>query len=232
MPLLPSSTQRQRRRQSLPRRCVPFRIRELLDGGLLHTTHHHLGKACARTARTVPGETASSWCKRARHSCDRRFCARSPRLLARGRHRAGQGNLAAHVMKVSPSAGTNRGSACAGLTRRIFHGTYKPPARPHDLGGSPCCASRSRAPGMPELHALTPSLTNLQTPCRHVALVTAAAFRRVGQGSAGSTSRRIFGGRTAGRVRDGASSACAPAPVRSPNVERRSGLRVHRPPPT
>ncbi|MET0268768.1 MAG: phosphogluconate dehydratase [Duganella sp.] len=156
-----------------------FVIRELLDGGLLHddvTTI--LGRGLrAHCSEPFLGEggqgvvwkdtPAQSGDEAVLRKIDAPFSPDGGLVLV-------QGNLGRAVMKVSavkPEHQTVEAPALVFHSQEDFMAAYKAGQLDRDFVAV-ILFQGPRANGMPELHALTPALANLQDAGRHVALVT------------------------------------------------------------
>jgi len=189
-----------------------FVIRELLDGGLLHddvTTI--LGKGLrAHCAEPFLGEGGKGvvWKDAPTESGDEAVLRKitSP-FSPDGGTVLVQGNLGRAVMKVSavkPEHQTVEAPALTFNSQEDFMDAYKAGQLDRDFVAV-LRFQGPRANGMPELHALTPALANLQDAGRHVALVTDGRM----SGASGKVpaaihvSPEILAGGPLGLVRDG-----------------------------
>ncbi|NGZ84305.1 phosphogluconate dehydratase [Duganella aceris] len=189
-----------------------FVIRELLDGGLLHddvTTIMGKGlrKHCAEPFlgeagngvvwKDVPAESGDEAVLR---KISAPFSPDGGTVLVKG-------NLGRAVMKVSavkPEHQTVEAPALVFNSQEDFMDAYKAGKLDRDFVAV-LRFQGPRANGMPELHALTPALANLQDAGRHVALVTDGRM----SGASGKVpaaihvSPEILAGGPLGLVRDG-----------------------------
>src|SRR5471030_774318 len=189
-----------------------FVIRELLDGGLLHddvTTI--LGKGLrAHCAEPFLGEEGKGvvWKDSPTESGDEAVLRKiTAPFSPDGGTVLVQGNLGRAVMKVSavkPEHQTVEAPALVFNSQEDFMDAYKAGKLDRDFVAV-LRFQGPRANGMPELHALTPALANLQDAGRHVALVTDGRM----SGASGKVpaaihvSPEILAGGPLGRVRDG-----------------------------
>ena len=189
-----------------------FVIRELLDGGLLHddvTTI--LGKGLrAHTTEPFLGEGGQGvvWKSAPEQSGDEAVLRKiTAPFSADGGTVLVKGNLGRAVMKVSavkPEHQTVEAPALVFNSQEDFMEAYKAGQLDRDFVAV-LRFQGPRANGMPELHALTPALANLQDAGRHVALVTDGRM----SGASGKVpaaihvSPEILAGGPLGRVRDG-----------------------------
>ncbi|OFA03061.1 phosphogluconate dehydratase [Duganella sp. HH101] len=189
-----------------------FVIRELLDGGLLHddvTTI--LGKGLrAHCAEPFLGEGGKGvvWKDSPTESGDEAVLRKiSAPFSPDGGTVLVQGNLGRAVMKVSavkPEHQTVEAPALVFNSQEDFMDAYKAGTLDRDFVAV-LRFQGPRANGMPELHALTPALANLQDAGRHVALVTDGRM----SGASGKVpaaihvSPEILAGGPLGLVRDG-----------------------------
>ncbi|ELX10251.1 phosphogluconate dehydratase Edd [Janthinobacterium sp. HH01] len=189
-----------------------FVIRELLDGGLLHddvTTV--LGKGLrAHCAEPFLGEGGKGviWKDSPTESGDEAVLRKiTAPFSPDGGTVLVQGNLGRAVMKVSavkPEHQTVEAPALVFNSQEDFMEAYKAGTLDRDFVAV-LRFQGPRANGMPELHALTPALANLQDAGRHVALVTDGRM----SGASGKVpaaihvSPEILAGGPLGLVRDG-----------------------------
>ncbi|MQA42615.1 phosphogluconate dehydratase [Rugamonas aquatica] len=189
-----------------------FVIRELLDGGLLHddvTTV--LGKGLrAHCAEPFLGEGGKGviWKDSPTESGDEAVLRKiTAPFSPDGGTVLVQGNLGRAVMKVSavkPEHQTVEAPALVFNSQEDFMDAYKAGQLDRDFVAV-LRFQGPRANGMPELHALTPALANLQDAGRHVALVTDGRM----SGASGKVpaaihvSPEILAGGPLGLVRDG-----------------------------
>ncbi|MYM90883.1 phosphogluconate dehydratase [Duganella sp. BJB488] len=189
-----------------------FVIRELLDGGLLHddvTTI--LGKGLrAHCAEPFLGEGGKGvvWKDSPTESGDEAVLRKiTAPFSPDGGTVLVQGNLGRAVMKVSavkPEHQTVEAPALTFNSQEDFMDAYKAGQLDRDFVAV-LRFQGPRANGMPELHALTPALANLQDAGRHVALVTDGRM----SGASGKVpaaihvSPEILAGGPLGLVRDG-----------------------------
>ncbi len=154
-----------------------FVIRELLDAGLLHeeveTILGHGLRAHCREA-VLDGERLD-WRASPVASADEAVLrpAATP-FTADGGMRLVAGNLGRAIMKVSavkPEHRVVKAPALVFHSQEAFMAAYKAGQLERDFVAV-LRYQGPRANGMPELHALTPALANLQDAGRHVALVT------------------------------------------------------------
>jgi phosphogluconate dehydratase len=188
-----------------------FVIRELLDAGLLHddvTTI--LGKACVPTLPSLSwARMVRAWCGKTRrwNRATKRCCAK------RVRHSrptaawcwSGQSGPRRDESLGREARAPHGGSTGAGIhSQEAFMADYKAGKLDRDFVAV-IRFQGPRANGMPELHALTPALANLQDAGRHVALVTDGRM----SGASGKVpaaihvSPEILAGGPLGLVRDG-----------------------------
>jgi phosphogluconate dehydratase len=188
-----------------------FVIRELLNAGLLHddvTTI--LGKGLRALRRTVPGR------RRQGRGVPRRRRSKAATNVLRtaeepfskdGGMVLVQGNLGRAMMKVSAVKPEHRVVEAPALvfnSQEDFMAAYKAGTLDRDFVAV-LRFQGPRANGMPELHALTPALANLQDAGRKVALVTDGRM----SGASGKVpaaihvSPEILAGGPLGLVRDG-----------------------------
>jgi phosphogluconate dehydratase len=187
-----------------------FVIRELLDAGLLHedvTTI--LGKSLrAHCAEPFLQEQSVVWKAAPAISGDSNVL-RTPAepFSADGGMRLLSGNLGRAVVKVSAVKQQHRvveAPAIVFNSQEEFMLAYKAGELNRDFVAV-VRFQGPRANGMPELHALTPALGNLQDAGRHVALVTDGRM----SGASGKipaaihVSPEVLAGGALGRVRDG-----------------------------
>jgi phosphogluconate dehydratase len=187
-----------------------FVIRELLDAGLLHedvTTvlGKGLRKHCAEPF--LDGDTAF-WKALPQDSGDEAVLRPASNPFARdGGMILVKGNLGRAVMKISAVKEQHRIVEAPALTfnsQEDFMHAYKAGQLDRDFVAV-IRFQGPRANGMPELHALTPALANLQDAGRHVALVTDGRM----SGASGKVpaaihvSPEILAGGPLGLVRDG-----------------------------
>nr|WP_315221713.1 phosphogluconate dehydratase [uncultured Duganella sp.] len=189
-----------------------FVIRELLNGGLLHddvTTI--LGKGLrAHCAEPFLGEAGQGvvWRDAPAESGDEAVLRKiTAPFSPDGGTVLVKGNLGRAVMKVSavkPEHQTVEAPALVFNSQEDFMDAYKAGQLDRDFVAV-LRFQGPRANGMPELHALTPALANLQDAGRHVALVTDGRM----SGASGKVpaaihvSPEILAGGPLGRVRDG-----------------------------
>ncbi|WP_374359249.1 phosphogluconate dehydratase [Pseudoduganella danionis] len=189
-----------------------FVIRELLDAGLLHddvTTI--LGKGLrAHAAEPFLGENGQGvvWKDAPLESGDEKVLRKAGApFSADGGMVLVKGNLGRAVMKVSavkPEHRTVEAPALVFNSQEAFMADYKAGKLDRDFVAV-IRFQGPRANGMPELHALTPALANLQDAGRHVALVTDGRM----SGASGKVpaaihvSPEILAGGPLGLVRDG-----------------------------
>ncbi|MGV7209092.1 phosphogluconate dehydratase [Oxalobacteraceae bacterium A2-2] len=154
-------------------------IRELLDAGLLHEDVKTILGLGLRAHCTEPflaeGGKGVVWKEAAPVSGDDKVLrpASAP-FSPDGGMRLVQGNLGRAVMKVSavkPEHQTVEAPAIVFDSQEAFMAAYKAGQLDRDFVAV-VRFQGPRANGMPELHALTPALANLQDAGRHVALVT------------------------------------------------------------
>jgi phosphogluconate dehydratase len=187
-----------------------FMIRELLDAGLLHddvTTilGHGLRAHCSEPFlqdaaliwKPAPAASADNNVLRA---VDNPFAADGGMIVVAG-------NLGRAVMKVSavkPQHRTVQAPALVFDSQEAFMHAYKAGELERDFVAV-VRFQGPRANGMPELHALTPALANLQDAGHHVALVTDGRM----SGASGKVpaaihvSPEVLAGGPLGRVRSG-----------------------------
>jgi phosphogluconate dehydratase len=189
-----------------------FVIRELLDGGLLHddvTTI--MGKGLrAHCVEPFLGEAGNGvvWKDVPAESGDEAVLRKiSAPFSPDGGTVLVKGNLGRAVMKVSavkPEHQTVEAPALVFNSQEDFMDAYKAGKLDRDFVAV-LRFQGPRANGMPELHALTPALANLQDAGRHVALVTDGRM----SGASGKVpaaihvSPEILAGGPLGLVRDG-----------------------------
>jgi len=189
-----------------------FVIRELLDAGLLHddvTTI--LGKGLrAHAAEPFLGADGKGvvWKDAPLESGDEKVLRKAGvPFSADGGMVLVKGNLGRAVMKVSavkPEHRTVEAPALVFNSQEDFMAAYKAGKLDRDFVAV-LRFQGPRANGMPELHALTPALANLQDAGRHVALVTDGRM----SGASGKVpaaihvSPEILAGGPLGLVRDG-----------------------------
>ena len=189
-----------------------FVIRELLDAGLLHddvTTI--LGKGLrAHCAEPFLGEGGKGvvWKDAPAESGDETVLRKAGVPFSPdGGMVLVKGNLGRAVMKVSavkPQHQTVEAPAIVFNSQEAFMAAYKAGQLDRDFVAV-LRFQGPRANGMPELHALTPALANLQDAGRHVALVTDGRM----SGASGKVpaaihvSPEILAGGPLGLVRDG-----------------------------
>ena len=156
---------------------TPFVIRELLDAGLLHEdVNTILGKGLrAHCAEPQLQGQAVVWKLPPEHSGDEAVLRKAALpFAADGGIRLLSGNLGRAVIKVSAVKPQHRiveAPAIVFDSQDAFISAYKA----GELERSFIAVLRYQGPqanGMPELHALTPALSNLQDAGHHVALVT------------------------------------------------------------
>jgi phosphogluconate dehydratase len=187
-----------------------FVIRELLDAGMLHddvTTV--LGKGLrAHCAEPFIDGDAAYWKPVAATSGDDNVLRPAANPFARdGGMILVKGNLGRAVMKISAVKEQHRVVEAPALTfnsQEDFMHAYQAGKLDRDFVAV-IRFQGPRANGMPELHALTPALANLQDAGRHVALVTDGRM----SGASGKVpaaihvSPEILAGGPLGLVRDG-----------------------------
>ncbi|MGE5652472.1 MAG: phosphogluconate dehydratase [Bacillota bacterium] len=188
----------------------PFVIRELLDAGLLHddvTTVMGQGLRAHCAEPFLEGETLV-WRPAPDASGDLGVLrpAKEP-FSADGGLRLVSGNLGRAIIKVSAVKPQHRVVEAPALvfdSQEALMDAYKAGKLDRDFVAL-VRFQGPRANGMPELHALTPALTNLQDAGRHVALVTDGRM----SGASGKVpaaihvSPEVLAGGPLGRVRDG-----------------------------
>jgi phosphogluconate dehydratase len=187
-----------------------FVIRELLDAGLLHEdVMTVLGKGlrahCAEPF--LEGDTAV-WREAPSASADLDVLRPVAEPFSKdGGLRLVQGNLGRAIMKVSavkPQHRTVEAPAIVFNSQEAFMEAYKAGQLDRDFVAV-VRFQGPRANGMPELHALTPALANLQDAGRRVALVTDGRM----SGASGKVpaaihvSPEVLAGGPLGKVRDG-----------------------------
>jgi phosphogluconate dehydratase len=192
-----------------------FVIRELLDAGLLHddvTTilGKGLRKHCAEPflANGADAEGGVTWRDAPLESCDEKVLRKHGNPFSPdGGMVLVQGNLGRAVMKVSAVKEEHRVVEAPALvfnSQEAFMDAYKAGTLDRDFVAV-LRFQGPRANGMPELHALTPALANLQDAGRRVALVTDGRM----SGASGKVpaaihvSPEILAGGPLGLVRDG-----------------------------
>ena len=154
-----------------------FLIGELLDGGLLHENVPTVaGPGLARYAsEAVLEEGKAAWRDAARESRDAAVLApRSTPFSPDGGIRLLVGNLGRAIIKVSavkPQHRVVEAPAAVFESQEAFHAAARAGALDRDVVAV-VRFQGPRANGMPELHALTPTLANLQDAGHRVALVT------------------------------------------------------------
>ncbi|KIF80940.1 phosphogluconate dehydratase [Noviherbaspirillum autotrophicum] len=188
----------------------PFVIRELLDAGLLHddvTTVMGQGLR-AHCVEPFLEDEALVWRPAPQTSGDLGVLrpAGEP-FSADGGLRLVSGNLGRAIIKVSAVKPQHRVVEAPALvfdSQEALMDAYKAGKLDRDFVAV-VRFQGPRANGMPELHALTPALTNLQDAGRHVALVTDGRM----SGASGKVpaaihvSPEVLAGGPLGRVRDG-----------------------------
>lgn len=188
----------------------PFVIRELLDAGLLHDdvmTVMGQGLRAHCTEPFLDGETLV-WRPAPETSGDLGVLrpVKEP-FSADGGLRLLSGNLGRSIIKVSAVKPQHRVVEAPALvfdSQEALMDAYKAGKLDRDFVAV-VRFQGPRANGMPELHALTPALTNLQDAGRHVALVTDGRM----SGASGKVpaaihvSPEVLAGGPLGRVRDG-----------------------------
>jgi phosphogluconate dehydratase len=187
-----------------------FVIRELLDAGLLHddvTTVLGKGLRAHCTEPFLDGENVV-WKPAPAVSADDSVLRPVSAPFARdGGMILVEGNLGRAVMKVSAVKEEHRTVEAPALTfnsQEDFMHAYKAGHLDRDFVAV-IRFQGPRANGMPELHALTPALANLQDAGRHVALVTDGRM----SGASGKVpaaihvSPEVLAGGPLGLVRDG-----------------------------
>jgi phosphogluconate dehydratase len=188
-----------------------FVMRELLDAGLLHedvTTilGEGLRAHCAEPFLGADGKVA--WKSAPEKSGDENVVrtAAAP-FSANGGLKLLQGNLGRSVIKVSAVKPQHRAVEAPALvfdSQEAFMQAYKAGQLDRDFVAV-VRFQGPRANGMPELHALTPALGNLQDAGRKVALVTDGRM----SGASGKVpaaihvSPEVLAGGPLGKVRDG-----------------------------
>jgi phosphogluconate dehydratase len=192
-----------------------FVIRELLDAGLLHddvTTilGKGLRKHCAEPflANGADAEGGVTWRDAPLESGDEKVLRKHGNPFSTdGGMVLVQGNLGRAVMKVSAVKEEHRVVEAPALvfnSQEAFMDAYKAGTLDRDFVAV-LRFQGPRANGMPELHALTPALANLQDAGRRVALVTDGRM----SGASGKVpaaihvSPEILAGGPLGLVRDG-----------------------------
>jgi phosphogluconate dehydratase len=192
-----------------------FVIRELLDAGLLHddvTTilGKGLRKHCAEPflANGADAEGGVTWRDAPLESGDEKVLRKHGNPFSPdGGMVLVQGNLGRAVMKVSAVKEEHRVVEAPALvfnSQEAFMDAYKAGTLDRDFVAV-LRFQGPRANGMPELHALTPALANLQDAGRRVALVTDGRM----SGASGKVpaaihvSPEILAGGPLGLVRDG-----------------------------
>ena len=189
---------------------TPFVIRELLNAGLLHddvTTI--LGKGLyAHTVEPKLDGNGVTWHDAPRESGDATVLRKpAAPFSADGGLRLVSGNLGRAVIKVSAVKPEHRivhAPAIVFNSQDAFLKAYKAGELDRDFVAV-LRFQGPRANGMPELHSLTPALSNLQDAGRHVALVTDGRM----SGASGKVpaaihvSPEVLVGGPLGRVRDG-----------------------------
>ena len=189
---------------------TPFVIRELLDAGLLHEDvntilGHGLRAHCVEPFLI---DEVLSWRAAPDASADLQVLrgAQEP-FAADGGLRLLAGNLGRAVIKVSAVKPQHRIVEAPALvfnSQEAFMASYKAKQLERDFIAV-LRFQGPRANGMPELHALTPALANLQDAGFHVALVTDGRM----SGASGKVpaaihvSPEVEAGGPLGRVRDG-----------------------------
>jgi phosphogluconate dehydratase len=187
-----------------------FVIRELLDAGLLHEdvmTVLGRGLRAHCSEPFLEGEEAV-WRETPKKSGDLDVLRPANEPFSKdGGLRLVQGNLGRAIMKVSavkPQHRTVEAPAIIFNSQEAFMEAYKAGQLDRDFVAV-VRFQGPRANGMPELHALTPALANLQDAGRHVALVTDGRM----SGASGKVpaaihvSPEVLAGGPLGRVRDG-----------------------------
>jgi phosphogluconate dehydratase len=196
-----------------------FVIRELLDAGLLHDDvrtilGHGLRAHCKEAFLQVNAATDAAagadviWHDAPAASGDDSVLrpASTP-FAADGGMILVDGNLGRAVMKISAVKPEHRSVQAPALvfnSQEAFMAAYKAGQLDRDFVAV-LRFQGPRANGMPELHALTPALANLQDAGRHVALVTDGRM----SGASGKVpaaihvSPEVLAGGPLGRVRDG-----------------------------
>jgi len=187
-----------------------FVIRELLDAGLLHEdVSTVMGPGLrAYCAEAFLQDDAVSWKPAALVSGDDKVVrpAANP-FSADGGMKLLSGNLGRAVIKVSavkPQHRVVEAPAIVFDSQEAFMHAYKQGELDRDFIAV-VRFQGPRANGMPELHAMTPALANLQDAGRHVALVTDGRM----SGASGKVpaaihvSPEVLAGGPLGRVRDG-----------------------------
>jgi phosphogluconate dehydratase len=187
-----------------------FVIRELLDAGLLHEdvmTVLGRGLRAHCSEPFLDGEEAV-WREIPKKSGDLDVLRPANEPFSKdGGLRLVQGNLGRAIMKVSAVKPQHRiveAPAIIFNSQEAFMEAYKAGQLDRDFVAV-VRFQGPRANGMPELHALTPALANLQDAGRHVALVTDGRM----SGASGKVpaaihvSPEVLAGGPLGRVRDG-----------------------------
>lgn len=188
-----------------------FVIRELLDAGLLHddvTTilGHGLRAHCSEPF--LQQDQTAIWKPAAAVSGDQDVLRAMDRPFSTdGGIKLVSGNLGRAVMKVSAVKPQHRSVEAPAIvfdSQQAFMHAYKAGELDRDFVAV-LRFQGPRANGMPELHALTPALANLQDAGRHVALVTDGRM----SGASGKVpaaihvSPEVLVGGPLGRVRNG-----------------------------
>jgi phosphogluconate dehydratase len=189
---------------------TPYVIRELLDAGLLHEdVNTILGRGLrAHGAEPFLEGDGVVWKAAPAQSGDIAVL-RTPKepFSTDGGLRLLSGNLGRAVIKVSAVKHAHRiveAPAIVFDSQEAFMAAYKAKQLDRDFVAV-VRFQGPRANGMPELHALTPALANLQDAGRHVALVTDGRM----SGASGKVpaaihvSPEVLAGGALGRVRDG-----------------------------
>jgi len=189
-----------------------FVIRELLDAGLLHEDvatilGKGLRKHCAEPFLSEDGEGVVFKDAPARSADEKVLRGAADPFSKDGGMVLVQGNLGRAVMKVSavkPEHQSVEAPALVFNSQEDFMAAYKAGSLDRDFVAV-LRFQGPRANGMPELHALTPALANLQDAGRKVALVTDGRM----SGASGKVpaaihvSPEILAGGPLGLVRDG-----------------------------
>ncbi len=187
-----------------------FVIRELLDAGFLHDdvmTVLGRGLRAHCTEPFLEGD-AAVWRPAPEKSADLGVLRPATEPFSKdGGLRLLQGNLGRSVIKVSAVKQQHRIVEAPAIlfdSQEAFMDAYKTGTLDCDFVAV-VRFQGPRANGMPELHALTPALANLQDAGRHVALVTDGRM----SGASGKVpaaihvSPEVLAGGPLGRVRDG-----------------------------
>ena len=188
-----------------------FVIRELLDAGLLHedvTTVLGKGLRAHCTEPFLQEDGAVVWRPATEHSGDENVLRKAANPFSRnGGLKLLSGNLGRCVSKISavkPPHRTVEAPALVFDSQEAFMKAYQAGKLERDFVAV-VRFQGPRANGMPELHALTPALSNLQDAGFKVALVTDGRM----SGASGKVpaaihvSPEVLAGGALGRVRDG-----------------------------